>query len=84
MADRSPPGEEKLLVEQVPIYWSEQEPSVYYVPAVINERAAVVFAVRAKGPFNALPESFLKNAGIALPDDALAEVLPPPPPRAAR
>jgi hypothetical protein len=71
------PWKEKLLGDQVPIYWSEQEPSVYYVPAVLNERAAVVFAVRAKAPFNVLPESDLKDAGIPWPVDAPADFLAP-------
>jgi hypothetical protein len=71
------PWKERLLIDQVPIYWSEQEPSVYYAPAVINERAAVVFAVRAKAPFNVLPESDLKDADIPLPVDAPADFLAP-------
>jgi hypothetical protein len=71
------PWKERLLIDQVPIYWSEQEPSVYYAPAVINERAAVVFAVRAKSPLNVFPANDLQEAGIPLPDEAPADFLAP-------
>lgn len=56
--------EEELLTDQTAGFWGDPDGNVFYVPVVVNERTAALFAVQPAAEINLIPASVAQEAGI--------------------
>ncbi len=56
--------EEHLLTDQTAGFWGDQDGDVFYVPVVVNERTAALFAVQLAAEINLIPAGIVQEAGI--------------------
>lgn len=64
----------RLPIDQTLIFWSDEDPEVFFVDVIVNDAAAAMLALRPTATFNLIPEHVLREAGIAVEGDGGREL----------
>ena len=65
---------DELLTDQTAGFWGDPDGNVFYVPVVVNERAAALFAVQPAAEIILIPASVVQEAGIEVAGEPQFEV----------